>query len=61
MAGFSGGYKGVFPAVADIASIMHYHRAAAIGHPKSTWGVLDGNPTQEHIGGMVLSYPSIFW
>ena len=45
MAGFSGGYKGVFPAVADIASIMHYHRAAAIGHPKSTWGVLDGNPT----------------
>src|SRR5215813_495096 len=25
MAGFSGGYKGVFPAVADIDSIMHYH------------------------------------
>jgi nickel-dependent lactate racemase len=49
MAGFSGGYKGVFPAVADIASIMHYHRAAAIGHPKSTWGVLEGNPTQEQI------------
>ena len=49
MAGFSGGYKGVFPAVADIASIMHYHRAEAIGHPKSTWGVLDGNPTQEQI------------
>ena len=49
MAGFSGGYKGVFPALADIASIMHYHRAAAIGHPKSTWGVLDGNPTQEQV------------
>jgi nickel-dependent lactate racemase len=49
MAGFSGGYKGVFPAVAGIAAIMHYHRAAAIGHPKSTWGVLDGNPTQEQI------------
>jgi lactate racemase len=49
MAGFSGGYKGVFPAVADIASIMHYHRAAAIGHPRSTWGVVDGNPTQEQI------------
>jgi nickel-dependent lactate racemase len=49
MAGFSGGYKGVFPAVADIGAIMHYHRAAAIGHPKSTWGVLDGNPTQEQI------------
>ncbi|HEY7031501.1 MAG TPA: nickel-dependent lactate racemase [Thermomicrobiales bacterium] len=49
MAGFSGGYKGVFPAVADIAAIMHYHRAAAIGHPRSTWGVLEGNPTQEQI------------
>ena len=49
MAGFSGGYKGVFPAVADIASIMHYHRAEVIGHPASTWGVLDGNPTQEQI------------
>jgi nickel-dependent lactate racemase len=49
MAGFSGGYKGVFPAVADIDSIMHYHRADVIGHPKSTWGVIDGNPTQEQI------------
>jgi nickel-dependent lactate racemase len=46
MAGFSGGYKGIFPAVADIASIMHYHRAEIVGHPKSTWGLLEGNPTQ---------------
>jgi nickel-dependent lactate racemase len=49
MAGFSGGYKGVFPAVADIDSIMHYHRADVIGHPLSTWGVIEGNPTQEQI------------
>ncbi|HEY7180072.1 MAG TPA: nickel-dependent lactate racemase [Blastocatellia bacterium] len=49
MAGFSGGYKGVFPAVADIDSIMHYHRADVIGHPLSTWGALDGNPTQRQI------------
>ena len=47
MAGFSGGYKGVFPALADIDSITHYHRAAVIADPKSTWGVLDGNPTQD--------------
>ena len=47
MAGFSGGYKGIFPAVADIDSIMHYHRAEIIGHPRSTWGVIEGNPTQE--------------
>src|SRR5215470_17209682 len=49
MAGFSGGYKGVFPALADIDSIMHYHRADVIGHPLSTWGVTEGNPTQEQI------------
>jgi nickel-dependent lactate racemase len=49
MAGFSGGYKGVFPAVADIDSIMRYHRAEVIGHRHSTWGVLEGNPTQQQI------------
>jgi nickel-dependent lactate racemase len=49
MAGFSGGYKGIFPAVADIESIMHYHRAAVIADPRSTWGVLEGNPTQDQI------------
>ncbi len=47
MAGFSGGYKGIFPAVAGIDAIMHYHRAEIIGHPRSTWGVIEGNPTQE--------------
>jgi nickel-dependent lactate racemase len=56
MAGFSGGYKGVFPAVADIDSIMHYHRAQVIGDARSTWGVLDDNPTQRQIreGGALL-------
>jgi nickel-dependent lactate racemase len=49
MAGFSGGYKGIFPAVADIDAIMHYHRAEVIGSPLSTWGTLEGNPTQEQI------------
>jgi len=49
MAGFSGGYKGVFPAVADVDSIMHYHRASVIGHARSTWGVLEENPTQDQI------------
>jgi lactate racemase len=49
MAGFSGGCKGIFPAVADIDSIMHYHRAEVIGDPRSTWGRLEDNPTQEQI------------
>ncbi len=56
MAGFSGGYKGIFPALADIDSIMHYHRAAVIGDARSTWGRLEGNPTQEQVraGGSLL-------
>lgn len=49
MAGFSGGYKGIFPAVADVDAIKHYHRARVIGDPLSTWGVLENNPTQAQI------------
>ena len=60
MAGFSGGYKGVFPALADIDSIMHYHRADVIGHPLSTWGVTEGNPTQEQIRANGLALPVDF-
>ncbi|HEY0715540.1 MAG TPA: nickel-dependent lactate racemase [Polyangia bacterium] len=56
MAGFSGGYKGVFPGIADLASIQHYHRASVIADPRSTWGILEGNPTQDQIraGGSLL-------
>jgi nickel-dependent lactate racemase len=56
MAGFSGGYKGIFPALADIASILRYHGARVIGDARSTWGALAGNPTQElirHNGALV--------
>lgn len=49
MAGFSGGYKGVFPGVAGLEAITHYHRAAVIGDPRSTWGRLEDNPTQDQI------------
>ena len=49
MAGFSGGYKGIFPAVADVEAIKHYHRAQVIGDPLSTWGVLENNPTQAQV------------
>jgi nickel-dependent lactate racemase len=49
MAGFSGGYKAVFPGITDIDSIMDYHRAEIIGHPRSNWGFLDDNPTQDRI------------
>jgi nickel-dependent lactate racemase len=49
MAGFSGGYKGIFPGIADIASIMRYHDARMIGDKGTTWGRLEGNPTQRRI------------
>ena len=49
MAGFSGGYKAIMPGIADIDAILRYHNAARIGHPRSTWGVLEHNPTQELI------------
>jgi len=49
IAGFSGGYKAVFPGITDIESIMRYHGASVIGDERSTWGLLDGNPTQERI------------
>jgi nickel-dependent lactate racemase len=56
MAGFSGGLKGIFPGLADIVSIMRYHDARTIGDPGSTWGRLEGNPTQalvRHNGALV--------
>jgi nickel-dependent lactate racemase len=49
MAGFSGGYKAIMPGIADIDAILRYHNAARIGHPRSAWGLLDNNPTQELI------------
>jgi len=48
-AGFSGGFKGVFPAIADLDSIMHYHRASVIADPRSTWGRLEDNPTLDQV------------
>lgn len=56
MAGFSGGYKAAFPGVTSIDAIMQYHSAANIAHPRSTWGILEDNPTQANIraGGSLL-------
>ncbi len=46
-AGFSGGPKAVMPGIAGIGTIMRFHSAAMIGHPRAVWGVLDGNPVYE--------------
>lgn len=49
MAGFSGGCKAIFPGIADIDAIMRYHDAQMIGDPRTTWGLIEGNPTQTRI------------
>jgi nickel-dependent lactate racemase len=59
-AGFSGGPKGVVPALAGIQTIMHLHNAAMIGHPGSTWGRLAGNPVQGEIREAVALAPPEF-
>ncbi len=59
-AGFSGGPKAIVPGVAGIQTIMHLHNAEMIGHPRSTWGVLDGNPVQGEIREGVAMCPPHF-
>src|SRR6056297_2827349 len=46
-AGFSGGPKSIMPGIAGIESIMHFHNATRIDHPRSTWGLLEHNPVQD--------------
>jgi nickel-dependent lactate racemase len=46
-AGFSGGPKGISPGIAGIDTIQDFHNAFMIGHPKSTWGVVEGNVVQD--------------
>jgi nickel-dependent lactate racemase len=46
-AGFSGGPKGINPGVAGIKTILDFHNAHMIGHPNSTWGLIEGNILQD--------------
>src|SRR5688500_16699887 len=48
-AGFSGGPKMVAPGLAGLETVMTLHDASRIGHPKATWGVIDGNPIHEDV------------
>jgi nickel-dependent lactate racemase len=59
-AGFSGGPKGIMPGLAGLETIMHFHRPAAISHPLSAWGVLEGNPTYEEAKEIALRVPPDF-
>ena len=47
MAGFSGGRKGVCPALVDLATVQRFHGYATLAHPKADNGILNGNPCHE--------------
>jgi nickel-dependent lactate racemase len=47
MAGFSGGRKGVCPALVDLATIQRFHGYATLANPRADSGILDGNPCHQ--------------
>lgn len=53
-AGFSGGPKGVLPALAGAESVLTNHGRDMIAHPKATWGSIEGNPIWEEMREVAL-------
>ena len=53
-AGFSGGPKGVLPALAGAESVLTNHGREMIAHPKATWGSTEGNPIWEEMREVAL-------
>ncbi len=53
-AGFSGGPKGVLPALAGAESVLTNHGYQMIGHPNATWGQTRGNPIWEEMREVAL-------
>jgi lactate racemase len=59
-AGFSGGPKGVLPALAGAESVLSNHGYAMIGHSAATWGVTAGNPVWEEMRDAALRVSPTF-
>ncbi|MDP7637286.1 MAG: nickel-dependent lactate racemase [Phycisphaerae bacterium] len=47
MAGFSGGRKGVCPAIVDLRTIRRFHGFGILADPAADTGILQGNPCHE--------------
>lgn len=47
MAGFSGGRKGVCPALVDLATVQRFHGYQTLANPLADNGILEGNPCHE--------------
>ncbi|MGW6932972.1 nickel-dependent lactate racemase [Lentzea sp. NPDC054927] len=48
-AGFSGGPKLVAPGLAALETVLVLHDAHRIGHPRATWGNIEGNPVHDDV------------
>ena len=59
-AGFSGGPKGVLPALVGFESVLTNHGAVMISHPNATWGKTIGNPIWEEMRETALMLPNTF-
>ena len=46
-AGFSGGRKSILPGVSSIKTLEYMHSPEMVAHPKTVYGVLNGNPFHE--------------
>jgi nickel-dependent lactate racemase len=53
-AGYSGGPKGVLPALAGAESVMTNHGRTMIAHEKAAWGITEGNPIWEEMREVAL-------
>jgi nickel-dependent lactate racemase len=53
-AGYSGGPKGVLPALAGAESVLSNHNQAMISHPNATWGITEGNPIWDEMREVAL-------
>lgn len=47
MAGFSGGRKGVCPAMVDLATVQRFHGYETLSDARAETGILDGNPCHD--------------
>lgn len=46
-AGFSGGRKAILPGISSLETVRHMHGPEMVAHPRTAYGVLEGNPFHE--------------
>jgi nickel-dependent lactate racemase len=59
-AGFSGGPKMIAPGLAGLETVLALHDAPRIGHPRATWGVIEGNPVHDDVRAIADSVGTDF-